>query len=387
FSNPQSDVHLKDFDFEYDEQMDNVEQREFMVLSDPSSSVSAPPETPSGGNLPSITLELVDSSDSGIARDNVTNDICPMVAGKSQADSIVYISINGVVVGETTTDASGNFSYIIDRNLPDGSYSVQATTIYPSGAQEKSGINITIDTHVSVPEISLALNNDTGISNVDGVTNINSPVLTISNIDPDAASVKATITNDNGELISASTASENDDGTWSFNVGQQLPDGVYVISVTVTDIAGNSATSVPVDIRIDTTISPVTANLLSSDDTGSSSIDGITMHKNVSVTGNAESGSIITIYDSNGIPVSTTTADNEGHWEVTLNSLPEGSNIFTITSQDAAGNISETVINIDCDTSTFVTNLTITDETNSGALTDLITNNSSPVITANGEVG
>ncbi|EAA9673471.1 hypothetical protein KO63_25135, partial [Salmonella enterica] len=237
----------------------------------------------------------------------------------------------------TTTDASGNFSYIIDRNLPDGSYSVQATTIYPSGAQEKSGINITIDTHVSVPEISLALNNDTGISNVDGVTNINSPVLTISNIDPDAASVKATITNDNGELISASTASENDDGTWSFNVGQQLPDGVYVISVTVTDIAGNSATSVPVDIRIDTTISPVTANLLSSDDTGSSSIDGITMHKNVSVTGNAESGSIITIYDSNGIPVSTTTADNEGHWEVTLNSLPEGSNIFTITSQDAAG--------------------------------------------------
>lgn len=27
FSNPQSDVHLKDFDFEYDEQMDNVEQR------------------------------------------------------------------------------------------------------------------------------------------------------------------------------------------------------------------------------------------------------------------------------------------------------------------------------------------------------------------------
>lgn len=45
------------------------------------------------------------------------------------------------------------------------------------------------------------------------MTNINSPVLTISNIDPDAASVKATITNDSGELISASTASENDDGT------------------------------------------------------------------------------------------------------------------------------------------------------------------------------
>jgi hypothetical protein len=60
------------------------------------------------------------------------------------------------------------------------------------------------------------------------------------------------------------------------------------------------------------------------------------------LTGTAENGSTVTVYD-NGAKVGTTTADAvTGAWSFTLGTLANGStHSYTVTATDAAGNISQ----------------------------------------------
>ncbi|WP_182419772.1 Ig-like domain-containing protein [Bartonella sp. HY038] len=49
----------------------------------------------------------------------------------------------------------------------------------------------------------------------------------------------------------------------------------------------------------------------------------------------------MTIKDKDGTVVGTTTVDSDGKWSVTTDELAEGTHNLTVTSTDAAGNVSD----------------------------------------------
>jgi Big-like domain-containing protein len=105
-------------------------------------------------------------------------------------------------------------------------------------------------------------------------------------------------------------------------------------SATVTDGAGNAAnlslsgltqTGPQIDTR--TPAAPVITN------------DTINANNSVTLTGTAEANSTVTVYDGT-TALGTTTAAASGAWTYTTGTLANGTQIFTATVTDAAGNLS-----------------------------------------------
>ncbi|WEM94593.1 Ig-like domain-containing protein [Telluria mixta] len=85
---------------------------------------------------------------------------------------------------------------------------------------------------------------------------------------------------------------------------------------------------------------PSTPDMSSASDGGSSSSDDITATATPVVTGTAEAGSTVTLYDTNGTTVLGTTTATGGNWSITAGTLAEGSHTLTAKAADAAGNVS-----------------------------------------------
>ena len=166
-------------------------------------------------------------------------------------------------------------------------------------------------------------------SNVDELTTDNLP--TISG----TAEVGSTITiYNNGIEIGTADATT---GTWVFIPDQPFDDGDYVITVTATDASGNESEVSNTDtFTIDTT--PPAVPVITS-----TAIPSLTNNDSPVITGTAEFGSTLRIYN-NGELIGTATANGltgdptVGTWSYTPNTaLSNGSNIITVTAIDEAG--------------------------------------------------
>jgi alpha-tubulin suppressor-like RCC1 family protein len=130
--------------------------------------------------------------------------------------------------------------------------------------------------------------------------------------------------------------------TYTVQAGDADADGISVgraidwNSGTITDLSGGSiapilpAYTLPV-IAIDTTAPAVPAIT-------STAPAGITTSAAYTMTGTAEAGATVKIYNA-GTLVDTVTADAEGHWSCAL-TLDDGATALTVTATDAAGNVS-----------------------------------------------
>ena len=152
-----------------------------------------------------------------------------------------------------------------------------------------------------------------------------SPTLTLSD------GGTATYTGGSGSTTSLSFS-------YTVAAGQNTPDltvtSVNANGATITDSAGNNATFsgtlTPAGmLQIDTTppAAPAIAN------------DTINGNKSVSLTGTAEANSTVTVYDGS-TALGTTTASASGAWSYTTGTLANGTQVFTATATDAAGNTS-----------------------------------------------
>jgi hypothetical protein len=85
---------------------------------------------------------------------------------------------------------------------------------------------------------------------------------------------------------------------------------------------------------------PSVPDLSPDSDTGVSQSDNLTQNNILTLTGAAETGSTVTLYDTDGITVIGTGIASDGTWSITTSALSEGNHVITAKAADAAGNVS-----------------------------------------------
>ncbi|MCS0615071.1 Ig-like domain-containing protein [Massilia kyonggiensis] len=131
---------------------------------------------------------------------------------------------------------------------------------------------------------------------------------------------------------------------------------------------------------------PSTPDLTS--DSGASSSDDITAAATPVITGTAESGSTVTLYDANGTTVLGTTTATGGAWSITASTLADGAHTLTAKATDAAGNVSNASsgLTITIDTAAAAPGaIALAAAGDSGAVGDGITSVNTPAVTGTAE--
>ncbi|QXI11248.1 Ig-like domain-containing protein [Pseudomonas zeae] len=271
----------------------------------------------------------------------------PTLSGNAEAGSTVAIFDNGQKLGETRADANGNWSFTPATPLIEGehSFTVQATDIAGNASDLSEAWDVVIDT--TAPEqpgidgqgqASVASSMIRALSRArlrTGVTDDTTPTINGTGEPGDTIIVL-----DKGEKIGETTVDE--DGNWKFTPETELGDGDHEITVVIQDPAGNQSNpSDPWEFTVDTQAPEAPSIGSVYDDagvkTGELAFGAITDDTTPTLSGNAEAGSTVAIFD-NGQKLGETRADANGNWSFTpATSLIEGEHSFTVQATDIAG--------------------------------------------------
>ncbi|EGY0900106.1 hypothetical protein IOS90_004739, partial [Salmonella enterica subsp. enterica serovar Newport] len=204
------------------------------------------------------------------------------------------------------------------------------------------GFVLTIDaTPPAAPVIASVADNTapvTGIVPNGGSTNETRPTLS------GTGEAGTTISIYNGSAL-VGTAQVQANGSWSFTPSTSLGAGVWNLTATATDAAGNtSAASEIRSFTIDTTApaAPVIDTVYDGTGpiTGNLSSGQITDEARPVISGTREANTTIRLYD-NGTLLAEIPADNSSSWRYTPDaSLATGNHVITVIAVDAAGNAS-----------------------------------------------
>ncbi|MBU9400904.1 BapA prefix-like domain-containing protein [Burkholderia multivorans] len=254
-----------------------------------------------------------------------TDDTTPTLSGTAEAGSTINVYDGTTLLGSTTADASGNWTFTPGTALGEGAHSLTVTATDSSG-------------NVSVPSAAFDLTVDTTAPSVPTVNPTDGTSLS------GTAEAGATIQIDtNGDGVPDATVTADPSGAWTYTPSTPLPIGTQ-IGVTASDPAGNTSPSATVTVTGDVTApaAPVITGV--TDDVGSvlGAIvsGGSTDDTTPTLTGTAEAGSTINIYDGTTL-LGTTTADASGNWSFTpASALGEGAHSLTVTATDSSGNVS-----------------------------------------------
>ena len=237
---------------------------------------------------PSTPVITSFSTDSGTVGDHVTNENTLTLTGTATANSTVTVYDGGTLLGTTTSDASGGWSYTTAA-LTDGAHNFTATeTVSGNTGGISSALSVTIDTSAPTTPAIASFSTDSGTVG-DGITNDNTLTLTGS------AEANATVkVYDGATLLGSATA--NGAGAWSFTTAA-LANGAHSLTATATDVAGNtSAASTALSVTIDTGAPAAPAIAAYSTDSGTVG-DGITNDNTLTLTGSAEANATVKVYD------------------------------------------------------------------------------------------
>ncbi|MGY5798275.1 Ig-like domain-containing protein [Rheinheimera faecalis] len=142
-----------------------------------------------------------------------------------------------------------------------------------------------------------------------------------------------------GAAVAATESSGSWTATYALVTGAVDGTGLN-ISVTAANAQGNTTRADTTNAVADTIVpaAPSTPDLATGSDTGESSTDNITNDTTPTLTGTAEAGSTVTLYDTDGTTVLDTATATGGNWSLTSSTLSEGSHTLTAKAVDAAGN-------------------------------------------------
>lgn len=201
--------------------------------------------------------------------DYITKAATPQfeIVAPSDADS-VQVELAGTGSWVTLTK-SGNKWLYSPTLTEDKTYTLNVKVTDIAGNTAMKTQEFTVDAKVSIPTIQLSSKSDTGSDDHDKITNQDKPKFIIDNIDDDVDKVVVTI---DGKVYNAIKSGTE----WSFTPATKLADGSHDISVTVTDIAGNSQTSETLKVEIDTKVTITSIKLAAASDSGADQSDALT---------------------------------------------------------------------------------------------------------------
>ncbi len=231
--------------------------------------------------------DMTAASDTGSSNtDDNTSDTTPSFTMTCATGSIVTLYDNLTQIGSGT--CAGSTVTITASVLTDGVYtSIRSRQTDTAGNVSPYSTDLTVTIDSTNPAVTSAVDldssSDTGSSNTDDNTSDTTPSFTMT------CETGATVSLTDGTNTYTGLCAG---GTVTITVSPAITDGTYNYTVTQTDTAGNTSTSVgPLTVIIDSTppvsTGPVDLDILS--DTGSSSSDDLTIDTTPSFTLTCES--------------------------------------------------------------------------------------------------
>ncbi|MBU9831582.1 Ig-like domain-containing protein [Rahnella sp. FC061912-K] len=287
-------------------------------------------------NLPGLRLDTVAGDDIVNSIEIQQNQIISGTSTDLEPNSTVTVTVNGVDYS-ASVKANGSWSAAIPAadvaNWPAGPLAITV-----SGA-DASGNPVTITQNITVDLSSVAISVDTIA--VDDIINAAEKAadLTLSGATQNVEAGRDVTVNFAGHTY---TTTVQQDGSWSVTVPAAdmaaLKDGDATVSVSVTNLAGNSASAANT-VEVDTAAPTLTIDTLAGDNVLNSAEAGADVV--VSGTTNAEAGQQVTI-TLNG---KTYTADvaADGTWRTTVpaadaGAITDGTYTVSASVSDVAGN-------------------------------------------------
>ncbi|HHQ9447074.1 TPA: Ig-like domain-containing protein [Enterobacter hormaechei] len=386
-----------------------VPGRDFLGLSDGDYTITAM-VSDKAGNPGSATHDVTLNGDvptiaiNTFAQDDIVNAAehgTPLViSGTTDAPTgqTVTITLNGKTYTATVQN-DGTWSYTVGSAdvtaLADGdSYVINAQVSNAIGNSASDNHTVTVDLTAPSMGISIdSLQNDTGLSANDFITNDSQVVVNGSLTAQLGNNEKAQISLDGGTTWIDLTVTGT---TWRYTDGRTLTDGTYQYQVRVIDNAGNVGATDSQDVVIDLT-KPAAATITVdsvSQDTGLSDSDFITSDNQISLKGTLGaalgSGDHAQISLDGGATWTDVSVSGLSWTYVDGRTLADGDYNYQLRVIDDAGNINATtsqVVTIDTvapDASKTIAIDSISDDTGlSGS--DFITNDTS--LTLHGSLG
>ncbi len=349
------------------------------------------------GDVPTITINTFAQDDIVNAAEHGT----PLVVSgttDAPAGQTVTLTLNGKTYA-ATVQKDGTWSYTVSSAdvaaLADGgSYVINAQVSNTIGNSASDNHTVTVDLTAPSMGISIdSLQNDTGLSATDFITNDSQVVVNGSLTAQLGNNEKAQISLDGGVTWIDLTVTGT---TWRYADGRTLTDGTYQYQVRVIDNAGNVGATDSQDVVIDLTKPAATTITVDSitQDTGLSGSDFITSDNQISLKGTLGaalgSGDHAQISLDGGVTWIDVSVSGLSWTYVDGRTLADGDYNYQLRVIDDAGNISATasqVVTIDTvapDASKTIAIDSISDDTGLSS-SDFITRDTS--LTLHGSLG
>jgi hypothetical protein len=250
------------------------------------------------------------------------------ITGSAEPGSIVIIrDEDGNELGRGETNDDGDFSVRLDAPLPEGANDL--VVVAADAVGNESG-----------PATATATVPDTTAPDAPGVerqdlANPTGPV--VGTAEPGSIVI---IRDQDGDEIGRGVA--NDDGDFSIELDEPLPEGDHGLEVVARDEAGNESVHSPV---------VVTAPDVTAPDEPISTTPEFLADGTGPFTGSAEPGSTVIVRDADGNELGRAEARDDGQFTVVLDEpLDDGAHDLELVAQDKAGNVSSpTPVTVDVD--------------------------------------
>ncbi|MBP2167601.1 hypothetical protein J2125_000793 [Erwinia toletana] len=251
------------------------------------------------------------------------------------AGSIVVVTVNGVDYN-ATVNADGSWTATVPAGalslVADGPLAISATVNDAAGNPVTSTSSVTVlaDT---LPTVTINPSFGDGSLNADDIA-ANGTLTGSTGVAGEGQTVSV---NFDGTTYNGTVAS---DGSWTISIPaaalQELQQGTTSFTVTVGDVAGNTATGNG-SVLVDTLPPALLVGVLSGDGV----VNATELGQPLAVSGTGENGATIVVSFA-GTPY-TTTVDTNGSWTLNipadaLSGLTNGSYDLTVTATDSAGN-------------------------------------------------
>lgn len=276
---------------------------------------------PDAPALPAVTDD-VGSITGPLADGQTTDDTRPTLSGSGEAGSLITLYDGSTVVGTTTVNENGQWSFTPDAALTEGEHSLTFTATDPAGnvSPPSAPLTLVVDTTPPAAPTGLAVS-ENGV-NVTGNAEAGSLV---------------TITGPGGTVLGSGTVGS--DGSFNIVISPAQTAG-QTLTAVAQDSAGNSGAAANVTAT-SSGFPAVPAILSATDDvgavTGTLTNGQSTDDTRPLLTGTAAPGTTLTLYD-NGTLLGTALTGANGQWSFTpAAALAEGAHAFTATATNANG--------------------------------------------------